>query len=102
MDQLDEHPVEPDEVCETRPCERPVAFWAYNGETERWRPSCEHHLRAQHPSLEVAAWLESGYAKPAALPRPAEPPAAEAPARAAAFREIVEAAMGWAGVESEE
>lgn len=82
--------------CSTADCEVPAAFWAYEPEPGRWRPICERHARRRHPSLEVGAWLESGYMTPVELGRPDGPPGEPRGARAAAFRAAVDEAMGWA------
>ncbi len=74
-------------------CETPGDFWSYDASTAQWEPYCERHLRTRHPSLEIAAWLESGYARPIELDR--APPGEPGLPRTVHFREMVEAAMGW-------
>lgn len=81
--------------CVTDGCRRVAEFWVYHRGVDRWRPRCEHHTVQLHPSLEVSAWLESGYARPAELGRPDAPPPSPPEGRPAAFRTIVDRAMGW-------
>lgn len=81
--------------CSGQDCDAAGDFWLYHPEEERWRPICERHTVHLHPSIEVNAWLESGYAKPIELDRPEGPPASPRGGRSAAFRELVDGAMGW-------
>lgn len=69
-------------------CEAAADFWLYR--SGDWQPRCERHVVHAHPSIELRAWLESGYAKPVERGRPEGPPADPAHGRAAAFRELVE------------
>jgi hypothetical protein len=80
--------------CGRQDCDATADFWLYHGDG-RWRPICERHAVHHHPSIEVNAWLESGYARPIELDRPEGPPAAPRGGRSAAFRELVAEAMGW-------
>jgi hypothetical protein len=80
-------------TCRRHDCDTSADFWLYH--PDGWRPLCERHTLDLHPSIEVNAWLESGYARPAELDRPEGPPPAPPTARGRAFREIVEEAMGW-------
>lgn len=82
--------------CSRRDCDAPADFWLYHPDGVRWRPICERHAVHLHPSIEVNAWLESGYAKPIELDRPDGPPAVPPGARGVAFRDLVDEAMGWA------
>ncbi len=76
-------------------CDRPGDFWGYDRPADRWEPYCERHLRTRHPSLEISAWLESGYARPIEIdPTPPDDP--DLP-RTDHFREMVEEAMDWTG-----
>lgn len=89
---------EPDETgatCTRHDCELAAQLWLYHPMDDQWRPFCERHTRHRHPSLEINAWLESGYAKPIELGTPDEPPATPHHGRAVAFRKIVDQAMGW-------
>lgn len=76
-------------------CAEPGSFWSYDAAAKRWEPYCKRHLRTRHPSLEVAAWLESGYARPIEVDP--EPPGEPELPRTAHFRVMVEEAMGWSG-----
>lgn len=93
----DDHPPADDArpPCSRQGCEEAADFWLYHREDGRWRSTCERHTVYRHPSIEVNAWLESGYGKPIELDRPEGPPAAPPGGRAAAFRDIVDEAMGW-------
>lgn len=82
-------------MCTGQHCDLSAAFWLYHPVEDRWRPLCERHTLQLHPSIEINAWLESGYAKPIELDPPNEPPATPRDGRTAAFREIVDRAMGW-------
>lgn len=81
--------------CATSGCGDDAAFFVYDADAGEWRPICARHARQLHPSLEVHAWLASGYLKPVELGRPEAPPAEPRGGRAAAFRAEVEATMGW-------
>ena len=83
------------EPCSRSDCPRAGDLWVYDASESRWRPLCEPHTRRLHPSLELDAWLESGYAKPVELGRPTGRPADPPAGRPAAFRAIVDRAMGW-------
>lgn len=82
--------------CSRRDCDTAADFRLYHPE-DGWRPICERHAVSLHPSLEVHAWLESGYLRPIELAVPEGPPAEPADERTAAFRELVEEAIGWTG-----
>lgn len=81
--------------CSQQDCLAAADFWLYHPENDRWRPICERHAVHLHPSIEVTAWLESGYAKPIELDRPEGPPATPRDGRSAAFRELVDETMDW-------
>lgn len=81
--------------CARADCRRDADFWVYHPGDDRWRPRCENHTIQLHPSLEVHAWLESGYARPVELGRPDEPPASPPEGRHTAFRDLVDRAMDW-------
>lgn len=85
--------------CADADCTDAAAFRQYDVPAGSWRPVCARHARETHPSLELKAWLESGYMRPVAVGRPAGPPDDPATGRAEAFRELVDGAMGWAGGE---
>lgn len=85
--------------CSQADCPEAADFWRYEAPTGSWRPVCTRHARHAHPSLELGAWLESGYATPVEVGRPAGPPAEPSTGRAAAFRDLVAAAMGWSAEE---
>lgn len=82
-------------TCSGADCDLVPDFWVYHPEHDRWRPLCERHTLDLHPSIEIKVWLESGYARPAELGPPTEPPARAGDDRTAAFRDIVDRAMGW-------
>lgn len=82
-------------ACSTAGCGSDASFYLYEPDEGGWRPVCTPHARRRHPSLEVHAWLESGYLKPVELGMPSDPPGDPATARAAAFRAEVEGTMGW-------
>lgn len=82
-------------TCTRADCDRAAAFWLYDPDDGGWRRRCRRHLRQRHPSLEVHAWLLSGYASPVELGRPSDPPTAPREGRAAAFRELVDRTMDW-------
>lgn len=81
--------------CGTAECREPAGFWLFHVPADEWRPLCPRHLREVHPSVEIRAWLESGYAKPAELGRPESPPSAPAGGRARGFRSLVDDALDW-------
>ncbi len=76
-----------------RECERPADFWLYHPDDDAWQGICERDLVHLHPSIELHAWLESGYATPTAVARPTGPPSPPQYGRAAAFRELVDDAL---------
>lgn len=86
---------EPPPRCGTAECPRRASFYRFDREGGDWHPVCERHARTLHPSLEVHAWLESGYLRPVERGEPAGPPGPPAGERGAAFRDMVEEAMGW-------
>ncbi len=81
--------------CAEGDCAESAAFWQYDAPAGSWRPVCARHARTTHPSLEVKAWLESGYMKPVEVGRPTGHPSEPSTGRAAAFRELVDETMGW-------
>ena len=98
-DALDQSPTN-EPACVVDGCARSPAFWIWPPATTTWEPVCSVHLRIAHPSLERKVWLESGYARPIERGQPTEPPTDPATARAAAFRELLEATIsdrpvGW-------
>lgn len=76
--------------CAEPGCRSDASFWLYGPDVDRWRPICDRHARHVHPSLEVQAWLESGYMSPVELGRPDGPPGQPEHRRAAAFRAAIE------------
>lgn len=83
--------------CSESDCGDDAAFFVYAAESEGWRPICDPHARQIHPSLEIHAWLESGYMKPVERGAPGGPPPDPRDGREEAFRNLVADAMGWAG-----
>ncbi len=81
--------------CTRQECPRAAGFWLYQCDSDGWEPLCERHTRDRHPSLEIHAWLESGYAKPVELAKPTNPPTTPQDPRTAAFRDLVTDAMNW-------
>lgn len=81
--------------CRDVDCESSASFRLYEAEGGTWRPVCEQHALAVHPSLEIGVLLESGYLRPVEVGEPDGPPGEPRTARAAAFREEVEALTGW-------
>lgn len=81
--------------CAEADCGRDASFWRYDRDDDRWHPVCAHHAEHLHPSLEVHAWLVSGYMRPIERGRPEGPPPEPAVERGRAFREEVDALMGW-------
>lgn len=81
------------ESCARRSCAREADLWVYHPIEGRWRSLCERHVLELHPSLEVNAWLESGYARPAELGPPDGVPSPPDDERTAAFRELVDEAL---------
>lgn len=81
--------------CREAGCGSDAAFRLYDPGRAAWRPVCEQHALAVHPSLEIGALLESGYLRPVEVGEPDGPPGEPGTARAAAFREEVEALTGW-------
>lgn len=82
-------------ACGEPGCEADAAFFGYDAEDGEWRPICAPHARHRHASLELHAWLESGYLKPVELGEPDGEPAEPRTERASEFRVAVEDAMGW-------
>lgn len=82
-------------MCTREDCDHDADFWLYHPGDDRWRQLCDRHTLQLHPSIEVNAWLESGYAKPVELGRPEGQPASPRDGRPAEFREIVDRAMDW-------
>lgn len=81
-------------ACGTMDCADPAAFWVYDQPSDRWSPVCRRHLVEHHPSLEVHAWLTSGFARPIET-SPPNGIVDDVPQRTIAFRDIVMSAMGW-------
>lgn len=82
-------------ACTEEGCDADPDFWLYHPEEGRWRRLCDRHLLEVHPSIEVDAWLESGYVRPFELGEPDGPPGSPPDGRPAAFREVVDRAMDW-------
>lgn len=82
-------------ACSQQDCGVAADFWRYHPDGGDWRPICHHHLVTVHPSIEVAAWIESGYARPIELAQPDGPLSDPRTGRAAAFRDLVDETMGW-------
>lgn len=76
-------------------CGRDAAFWWYDRPDDEWSPVCDVHASHLHPSLEVGAWLESGYLRPVERGRPAGPPPRPDVDRGRVFREEIDALLGW-------
>lgn len=81
--------------CREADCERAAAFRLYDPDIGAWSPVCRQHALAVHLSVEIGALLESGYLRPIEVGEPTGPPGEPATARAAAFRDEVEALTGW-------
>lgn len=81
--------------CSEPGCGDDAAFFVYDAEPGDWRPVCDSHARRLHPSLEVGAWLESGYMRPVEVGPPDGPPSDPRGGRAKAFRGEIEETMGW-------
>lgn len=81
--------------CEKSSCDRDAAFWLYDGTGAYWSPVCAVHAEHAHPSIEVHAWLESGYMKPIELGQPDSPPPAPGDRRGRFFREEIQETLGW-------
>ena len=81
------------EPCAHHSCAREADLWMYHPVEERCRSLCERHVLELHPSLEVNAWLESGYARPAELGPPDGVPSPPDDERTAAFRKLVDEAL---------
>lgn len=86
---------DPDTLCSWRGCDNEAAYYAYDADSEEWQPICYRHAQNRHPSLEIHAWLESGYMKPAELGKPHGPPVPPPRGRPVAFRREIEELMGW-------
>lgn len=84
-------------ACSATDCDGTASFYRYAPEPGEWQPVCAVDARTAHPSLEVHAWLESGYLRPVELGEPAGRPDDPPAGRGMAFRQIVERAMGWDG-----
>lgn len=81
--------------CSAGECAGAASFYVYTPDADGWEPVCTVHARQYHPSLEVHAWLESGYMKPAELGPPEGAPSRPPSDRGVAFRRTVEETMGW-------
>ena len=81
--------------CSTAGCGADAEFRLYDPEADGWTPICRQHALEVHLSLEIGALLESGYLRPIEVGEPEGPPGEPGTARAAAFREEVEALTGW-------
>lgn len=89
--------IQADWDCVKASCPRSGAFWLYDGEADYWSPVCEIHAEHAHPSIELHAWLESGYMKPIELGRPEDPPDEPTDRRARLFRDEIETVVDWTG-----
>lgn len=81
--------------CTEPGCTGSADYWLFSVPADRWRPICDTHAELLHPSLEIHAWLTSGYLKPIELPEPIGHPAEPAEDRAKEFRAIVTDTMNW-------
>ena len=82
-------------ACAEPACERDGSFWWYDKAGDGWQPLCDVHARHRHPSIEVAAWLASGYMRPIERGRPDGPPPEPVVERGRIFREEVDQLLGW-------
>lgn len=82
-------------VCGTSGCEESADFWQYTPTDDQWGPYCSRHLIHLHPSIELKAWLESGYARPAERGKPNSPPPSPQGGRVTAFRNLIETTVDW-------
>lgn len=82
-------------VCNEPGCAGDAAYWLYSVPRATWLPICQKHAELLHPSLEIHAWLTSGYLKPIELPKPTAPPVAPDEERAKDFRALVTDTMNW-------
>lgn len=80
-------------ACDEPGCGRDGSFWWYDRDGDEWSPVCDVHARHRHPSVEVRAWLESGYMRPIELGRPEGPPPEPGLERGRAFREAIDALL---------
>lgn len=80
--------------CAGEDCGLEAAFWWYDG-AGLWWPVCDRHAQHLHPSLEVHAWLESGYMRPVERGQPAGEPAEPSVSRGRAFRDAIDELLGW-------
>lgn len=87
-----ESDTEPPPTC--RRCDASAEFWLYRPDDPGWRPLCKRHVVHLHPSIELRAWLASGYAKPTELGRPRGPPTEPVDGRGAALREVIDEVLG--------
>ncbi len=81
--------------CSESGCARDADFFVYDGDREAWQAICKPHARRLHASIELHAWLDCGYLKPAQLGRPDEPPTVPPHRRADEFQEEIRRLMGW-------
>lgn len=81
--------------CTEPGCAADAAYWLYSVPRATWHPICRKHAELLHPSLEIHAWLTSGYLKPIELPEPTGYPEEPAEDRAKEFRAIVTDTMHW-------
>lgn len=81
--------------CTAADCGTDATFVVYDPATREWYPCCDRHARHLHPSLELHAWLESGYMKPIEVDTPDGPPADPRGGRALAFKTEIETLMEW-------
>lgn len=77
-------------ACGAADCGAAAGFRFYDRDADAWRPLCERHALAIHPSLELHALLESGYLRPVEVGEPDGPPTDPPTDRGRAFREAVE------------
>lgn len=81
--------------CSESGCASEADFYVFSADSAEWFAICSSHATHLHPSLEVHAWLESGYMKPVELGKPDRAPSEPRGGRANAFRTEVEEMMGW-------
>lgn len=93
---MNRDPVDARPPCSEPRCEADAEFFGYDAGDAEWRPICDPHARHRHASLELHAWLESGYMKPVELGEPDGEPPEPRTERASEFRAAVEDAMDWA------
>lgn len=83
-------------ACASTDCAESAEFWLFYPPNNQWRPYCGRHLIHLHPSIELKAWLHSGYARPIERGKPESPPASPESGRVAAFRDLIQETVDWA------